>query len=129
MFWSPEVKVGEPAAFQISLTAPTDITVSALPFTSLLVQFSGGEITPVMIQHSAPKEDRPFVQRVDIGQLSVHTEEDHSDSETAREVHADLRWQPGGTIILCGTLSSEIPTSLKVCVQGTNPRLSRIRRS
>ncbi|KAJ7686580.1 Gryzun, putative trafficking through golgi-domain-containing protein [Mycena rosella] len=104
VFWTSEVKVGEPAAFQLCLTAPTHTTTASLPFSSLQIHFSG-KLPPIVVQHvseSAP----PPVQRVDLGHISS--------TGVAGSTVANLRWQPGASIVFTGTVSSEVPASLRV---------------
>lgn len=106
VFWAPEVKVNEPAAFQLSLVAPTDITITSLPFISLAVYFSDNDY-PFVIQHSPDAEGSSLIQKIDLGHVS-------SLEDDSREMEACLRWQPGGSIIITGTMSSDVPTLLKV---------------
>ncbi|KAJ6589938.1 Gryzun, putative trafficking through golgi-domain-containing protein [Mycena vulgaris] len=103
VFWTAEVKVGEPAAFQLCLTAPTNTTISSLPFSSLEIHFSG-KLPPITVQHVAESAP-PVVQRVDLGYLS---------SSDAGSSVANLRWQPGASVVFTGTLSSDIPASYKI---------------
>lgn len=109
VFWVPEVKVGESAAFQLSLTAPQNVVISSLPFTSLAVHFSG-KVAPIVVRHAPLQEERPpAVQRVDLGHTVC------SADETPHSLEANLRWQPRALIIFTGTLASDIPTTLQVC--------------
>ncbi|KAJ7503038.1 Foie gras liver health family 1-domain-containing protein [Mycena galericulata] len=104
VFWASEVKVGAPAAFQLCLTAPTNATISSLPFVSLDIQFSGN-LPAVVLRHvSGPAP--PSVQRVDLGHISP--------SGAAEPPVANLRWLPGASVVFTGTLSSNIPTSAKI---------------
>ncbi|KAJ7350608.1 Gryzun, putative trafficking through golgi-domain-containing protein [Mycena albidolilacea] len=105
-FWAAEVKVGEPAAFQLRLAAPTKATVASLPFASLEIRFSGN-LLPVVVRHSEEStEVPPLVQRVDLGHIS-------GNGNTGSPV-ANLRWQPGASIVFTGTLASDSPASLKI---------------
>lgn len=107
VFWKPEVEVGETVAFQLSLSAPPQISMASLPFTSLLVELSH-DTSPVIIRHTAFESTNPLVQRIDLGHISTTTER--------REVEANLRWQAGATIIFSGTTASETPRLIKVRV-------------
>ncbi|KAJ7716532.1 Gryzun, putative trafficking through golgi-domain-containing protein [Mycena metata] len=103
-FWTSEVKVGEPAAFQLCLAAPTTITLASLPFASLEIHFSGN-LPPVVVKH-APEVLPAVVQRVDLGHISS--------SGAAGSPVANFRWQPGAAVVLTGTVSSGIPASFKI---------------
>ncbi|KAJ7169134.1 Gryzun, putative trafficking through golgi-domain-containing protein [Mycena crocata] len=105
VFWAPEVKVGEPAAFQLCLTAPTNTTIASLPFSSLDIHFSGN-LPPVVVRSISESTPHP-VQRVDLGHISSF-----GATESAA---ANLRWQPGASIVFTGNLSSDIPASFKAC--------------
>ncbi|KAJ7772064.1 Gryzun, putative trafficking through golgi-domain-containing protein [Mycena maculata] len=104
VFWTPEVKVGEPAAFQLCLTAPTNTTITSLPFVSLDIHFSGN-LPPIVVRHASGPAP-PSVQRVDLGHISP--------SGAPEPPVVDLRWQPGASVVFTGTLSSDIPTSSKI---------------
>ncbi|EGN92744.1 hypothetical protein SERLA73DRAFT_98785 [Serpula lacrymans var. lacrymans S7.3] len=109
VFWKQQVRVAEAAAFQLSLSAPLNTVISSLPIDSISVFFSEG-FAPLTIRHSAPSEpkssDRVPMQLVKVG----HVE---SGGET-RELQADLRWRPGDILVLAGTISSEVPLTIKV---------------
>ncbi|KAJ6497565.1 Gryzun, putative trafficking through golgi-domain-containing protein [Mycena sanguinolenta] len=104
VFWVSEVKVGEPAAFQLCLTAPTNTTIASLPFSSLEIQFSGN-LPPVTVRHSSESE-APLVQRVDLSHISS--------SGTTGSPTANFHWRPGASIVFTGTLSSDAPASFKI---------------
>ncbi|KAJ7496837.1 Gryzun, putative trafficking through golgi-domain-containing protein [Mycena latifolia] len=107
VFWAPEVKVGEPAAFQLCLTAPTNPTLAALPFAGVEIHFSGGAVKPVSVRHvSGSEEGAAGVQRVELGLVSS--------PGTTDAVTANLRWQPGASVVLTGSLTSEVPASFKI---------------
>jgi hypothetical protein len=108
VFWSSEVDVGKPASFQLCLVAPTHIQIDALPFSSLSIHLPHRE-DPMVIKHLDP-ESSPTLsfQYVDLGHISP--------SAPLKDVSANLRWQKGGSIVLAGSMSSDVPTSLKVCV-------------
>ncbi|KAJ6631526.1 Gryzun, putative trafficking through golgi-domain-containing protein [Mycena sp. CBHHK59/15] len=106
VFWAPEVRVREPAAFQLSLAAPTNTTISSLPFASLEIQFSG-HLPSIVVRHVSAESAVPStVQRIDLGRISP--------SGATGSLVANLRWQPGASIVLTGTLSSDVPTSFKI---------------
>jgi len=105
VFWSPEVKVGEQAAFQITLTAPSSITISSIPFSHATIHFSD-DVSPIVVEHeNLEVEDEVGI--VKLGNIDPSV----SDREAVR---GNLRWQPGGSIVFTGTMSSEVPTVLKV---------------
>ncbi|PPQ93844.1 hypothetical protein CVT25_013553 [Psilocybe cyanescens] len=105
IFWSPEVKVGEQAAFQLTLTAPSSIGISSIPFSRIALHFSEGA-PPVIVEHN-PSDEQDSVQTVNIGHITL--------SESNRPaIKADLRWSKGSSIIFMGSLSSEAPTVFKI---------------
>lgn len=108
VFWASDVKVGEEVAFQISVTAPSNIDLSALPVSSLAVQFTE-DFPPVLVKHAASDSAATTtrIRRVDLGHVS-------DDDEEADDVSADLRWTPGSKIVFAGTMSSESPMTMKV---------------
>lgn len=113
VFWAPEVKVDEPAAFQLSLSAAPGTIISALPFSSLAVHFDE-KIPPVTVVHRAADDDTAvqLIQRVDLGQTRAGAD---IAEDAAREVEANLRWRPGAMIIVTGSLVSAAPATLTVC--------------
>ncbi|KAF8070400.1 Foie gras liver health family 1-domain-containing protein [Lyophyllum atratum] len=88
VFWAPEVKVGDPAAFQLSLIAPKSVSMSSLPI-------------------SAEVPSSSLFQWINLGHIS-------SSSQAVEDVVANLRWQVGGCFVFSGTVSSDLPISLKV---------------
>ena len=94
--------MGEPAAFQLTMTAPTSISIALIPFSRLTLHLSNDSF---IIVHHAPSEVQLPFQRVVIG---------HTTGEEPLDVVANLRWQPEGTIIFTGSISSEVPVLLKV---------------
>ncbi|KAH9944784.1 Gryzun, putative trafficking through golgi-domain-containing protein [Amylocystis lapponica] len=112
VFWHHEVNVGEVVAFQLILTALKTVPMSLLPFSSLTVHFQS-DIPPIVIRHApASSEDPPpAVQKVDLGHASLPLPE----GETAsREIEGNLRWRPGSSIVLCGSISSDEPMVIKI---------------
>ncbi|KDR75635.1 hypothetical protein GALMADRAFT_268205 [Galerina marginata CBS 339.88] len=105
VFWSSEVKVGEQAAFQLTLTAPSSITISSIPFSKITFLFSEG-IPPVTVEHE-PSDSADAVKVVDLGHVTS--------SETGQPtIKGNLCWQPGSTVVFTGSMSSENPSVLKV---------------
>lgn len=98
VFWRSDIRVGEEAAFQISLAAPSDATISALPIHSISILFSEGH-TPIIIHHDASTHSES-VRLVRLGRTG---------GEKPVEVGAHLRWRPGDQIILTGALASDAP--------------------
>ncbi|KAK2463095.1 hypothetical protein APHAL10511_004750 [Amanita phalloides] len=109
VFWDSEIEIGKPAPFQIFLVAPTAVTLSSIPFSSLEVYFSGDE-WPILITHVGPKDGnapKEPVLAVDLGDIS------HNGAmSVGRE--ANLRWEPGNSLIFFGTIRSEVPSILKI---------------
>lgn len=106
-FWSPEIKVDEEVAFQLSLAAPLNVDLSSLPVSSLTIHFTE-DIVPVIVRHVGSGSAAQTVSLVDLGHVSAH------EGKTT-DAQAHLRWKPGAKIVFAGTMSSDIPTSLKVC--------------
>ena len=92
-------------AFQLSLTAPSDVVISALPFSSLAIHFSHKE-QPIIVHHNASATSAAKFQRVDLGDLPL---------EIAGEHEGYLRWEKGATIMFVGTVSSDVPLTMTVC--------------
>jgi len=92
-------------AFQLSLTAPSDVAISALPFSSLAIYFSHKK-EPVIVNHNASVASPLNFQRVDLGDLPL---------EIAAEREGCLRWEKGAMILFAGTVSSDAPLTMTVC--------------
>ena len=109
VFWHSEISVSQPAPFQLHLEAPTSVSLAALQFVSLRVEFSNEQL-PVIVRHRPlPDVAEPqALQLVDLGCIPSRSQ------EVAHEVFADLRWPRGGTMVLKGTLQSDSPTTLSV---------------
>lgn len=114
-FWEPEVKIGQPVAFQICMTAPCVISLSALPFVSLRIYYADN-FPPVVVRHTPPASNTPsesqqqqIVRRIDLGHLHLQ-----SANPKERQVDANLRWPRGGSLVLVGSLSSDAPLQTKV---------------
>ena len=104
VFWTSEAVVEERVAFQFSVTAPSDIAISALPFSSLAIHFSHKE-EPVMVRHNPGLATSAKVQRVDLGDFPL---------EVATEYQGYLRWEKSAMIMFAGTVSSDVPMTLAV---------------
>ena len=135
VFWSSSIDIGEFSAFQVALAAPPNVPISKLPFSSLSVHFTEG-LSPITIQHSVPEhegadesededqdenqnmdqnesQDAPLVQRVHLGDLHAH-EPNEGSSKSHDNFQANLRWRPGSSIVLTGSLGSGVPGTLTV---------------
>jgi trafficking protein particle complex subunit 11 len=104
-FWSNEAFVDERVAFQLSLTAPSDVVLSGLPFTSLAIYFSHKE-EPVIVHHDPSATSAAIFQRVDLGDLPL---------EISVEREGCLKWEKGATIMFVGTVASDVPLTMTVC--------------
>ncbi|KIK09233.1 hypothetical protein K443DRAFT_671719 [Laccaria amethystina LaAM-08-1] len=108
ILWTPDINVGESSAFQISLTAPTCRSIKSIPFSSLAV-YVKDRVSPLIIRHSPSDTDPPLLGVVNLGHITPSNDDDLGGSRTA-----DLRWHPGSTIVFRGTMSSDVPSVLKV---------------
>ena len=110
IFWESEVDVGCQAPFQIQLSALPHVSLSSIPFTSLAVHFNA-DIPPITIRHVQEDSDAeiPAVHRIDLGETNIS-----STPPEAREIEAALRWRAGTTLVLTGTVSSELPMHISV---------------
>ncbi|KAF7428799.1 hypothetical protein PC9H_008031 [Pleurotus ostreatus] len=115
VFWLPEVKVDESAAFQLSLSAPSNVDISELPISSLTIHFSGS-INPVVIKHDGGAEEGTLsgnIARIDIG--TIANQELDSSSETDETVvSGHLRWGKGSTLTIAGSILSSAPGTYHV---------------
>jgi trafficking protein particle complex subunit 11 len=102
------VKVDERAAYQITLTAPSKTHITSLPFSSVVVYFKD-DTQPVIIRHSDSLPSSSVVQQVRLSHVDYA-----AIPEESSEVEAHLRWVPGGSLVLTGTLSSNEPTTMSV---------------
>ncbi|KAG6866197.1 hypothetical protein C0991_007222 [Blastosporella zonata] len=107
VFWAPEVTIGQPGAFQLSLVAPKGISISSLPISSISIQFSHQQ-SPLIVRHRRSEDCAPSsFSFVNLGHIP-------SSSEELEDITADLRWEIGGCFILSGSVSSDSPTSIRV---------------
>jgi hypothetical protein len=115
ILWTPDINVGESSAFQISLTAPTCRSIKSIPFSSLAV-YVKDRVSPLIIRHSPSDTDPPLLGVVNLGHITPSNDDDLGGSRTA-----DLRWHPGSTIVFRGTMSSDVPSVLKVTAASSFP--------
>ncbi|KXN87455.1 Trafficking protein particle complex subunit 11, partial [Leucoagaricus sp. SymC.cos] len=105
VFWAPSVQVGEAAAFQLSLTAPSSNSIFSLPFDSLSIYLED-ERPAITVRHSVNKDhEAGSIRWVDVGNISSR---DHA------EIEANLQWKLGDTLVVFGRLVSDVPTTLKI---------------
>lgn len=107
MFWRGDVTVGDSAPFQISISAPTDISLANVTFGSLRIEIGGERGLDFIIDH-LEAADTPLTDFISLGDVVWRGKPE--------PVHAtaDLRWQKGGTKVLNGTIVSDLPRELKV---------------
>lgn len=109
VFWKPEVEVGELVPFQISLTAPTAVVLSSVPFSSLEIYLSEGE-HPITLRPSVWDDANypsPTIQALDVGDVTDYREK-------SIEFDTNLCWEPGNVLIVHGWIKSDVPSQLKV---------------
>lgn len=108
VFWNPEVRVGEAAAFQLSVMAPSNVDMSYLPISSLTIQFTE-DFSPLTVRHVVTDSvAEMLIRRVDLGHVSAF-------GENREDVQADLRWKPGSKIVFSGTMASDASMTMNVC--------------
>lgn len=108
LFWNSETSVDIPSAFQISLTAPSHVSLSSLAFSSLAIAFSNDE-RPLVVKHSDEPEASGSVRVIEVGTVSSS-----SDAPNSRESKGNLRWSTGTVVVISGTIVSAVPTTLTV---------------
>ncbi|TFK50937.1 hypothetical protein OE88DRAFT_1726063 [Heliocybe sulcata] len=112
IFWKSEATVGEEVAFQVSLTAPSDISLASVPFTSIAV-FLSDENAAVIVQHvDTDGGESERVSRIDLGAVPLPDETGSSNS--TKEVSGSLRWGAGDTLVLSGLIKASAPSVVKV---------------
>jgi hypothetical protein len=89
------------------VTAPSSVIIASLPFASIALYFSN-HTSPIIVKHEV-SDSKSSVRVVDLGHIS-QLDDDQPD------IKADLRWQPGATIVFKGSMSAELPSVLKVRV-------------
>ncbi|CCL99236.1 uncharacterized protein FIBRA_01251 [Fibroporia radiculosa] len=111
VFWKHNVIVNEATAFQLSIKAKPTVSLSALPFVSLIVHFSS-DIPPVTVHHIASDTSEvAVIQRIDLGHVEIPFAQDDMKS---KKVEGCLRWCPSGTIVFSGSISSDTPAVVKI---------------
>ncbi|KAH9942206.1 Foie gras liver health family 1-domain-containing protein [Epithele typhae] len=110
VFWESEVDVDVPAPFQIQLSSQHNVSLSSISFTSLAIHFST-DLPPIILQHiqDDPDAEIAAVHRVDLGHIAVS-----STPAESKEIKTVLKWGPGTTIVLTGSVSSAVPTPISV---------------
>ncbi|KAI0753080.1 Foie gras liver health family 1-domain-containing protein [Daedaleopsis nitida] len=110
IFREPQVDVGVAAPFQLLLTSQTNVSLSSLPFTSLAIHFDS-DVPPIIVRHTQddPDAEIPAVQRIDLGDFVISP----TPSEP-KEVQGSLRWGPGTTIALVGSVRSSLPMQVSI---------------
>lgn len=108
--------VGEAAGFQITLSAPSDVSLLSIPFTTLSVYLSD-DLPPIIVNHVQldTEQELSTVQKVDIGDVTIPPAQPEDGVQPLRIVEAHLRWKPGSSLVLCGSMTSSVPTTLTVC--------------
>lgn len=111
VFWRPEVQVGESVAFQLTLSAPSDVSILALPVASLKIHFMDG-LGQLVITHQALSDRLASrrIQLVNVGHVNLG-------GEAPNEIEADLRWTTGSKIVFDGTVAMEKPGTIKVSMK------------
>lgn len=115
-FWESDIYVGQPTAFQLSVSMPENIVISSLSFVSVSLYFSDDALAPLVIHHSddAPDSDKK-VRMVALGDVSRYLFVIGGPGEGVEDsLQAYLRWGSGVSIAFMGTLQSDIPGILKL---------------
>lgn len=115
-FWETDIYVGQPTAFQLSVSMPGNIALSSLSFVSVSIYFSDDTLTPLVIHHSedAPNSDKK-ARKVILGDVSRYLFDIDSPAGGVEDNHqAYLRWGSGVSIVFTGTLQLEVPGILKL---------------
>ena len=111
VFWSPEIVVDERGAFQVTLSAPSNVAMSLMPIASMELIFSGEERS-IRVNHTEDVgAELESVRRIDLGHIDLHGKGEDAD---ANDIPAYLRWRPGDAVVFCGTISSNVPCALTV---------------
>ncbi|EIM80572.1 uncharacterized protein STEHIDRAFT_67962 [Stereum hirsutum FP-91666 SS1] len=113
VFWDSETSVDVPSAFQISLNPPSSVSLSNLAFSSLAITFSHDE-RPLVITHSDDHSTEGALSEDLTRVIRVGTISPTSDTLGPEDVKANLRWGRGTTVVISGTVMSNIPTTLNV---------------
>ena len=115
-FWESDIYVGQPTAFQLSVSMPENIGISSLSFVSVSIYFSDDALAPLVIHHSddAPDSDKK-VRMVALGDVSRYLFVIGGPVEGVEgSLQAYLRWGSGVSIAFTGALQLDIPGILKL---------------
>ena len=115
-FWETDIYVGQPTAFQLSISMPGNIALSSLSFASVSIYFSDDALTPLVIHHSddAPDSSKK-VRRVALGDVSRYLLDiDGPVGSVEDSLQAYLRWGTGVSVVFTGILKLEVPGILKL---------------
>jgi hypothetical protein len=108
VFWQPELTVSEPAAFQLHVTCPPHIVISALPIDAITFHLSLPGSPALRIRHIASETEQNLGTRcIRLGEFSL--------KDGPLEGEANLRWSEGDTVVFSGTFVSDKPQRLQVC--------------
>jgi hypothetical protein len=103
IFYEEHTSVGGKTPFQLRIMTPPSASLHLLPITSLKIHFSD-ERQPVTVNRVAANEDSPSISLGDIG---------NPESEVTQK-DGNLKFIPGTTQVLYGTVSSATAMELKV---------------
>ncbi|KAL5512612.1 hypothetical protein ACEPAG_3265 [Sanghuangporus baumii] len=106
IFWTPEIKLGEQVAFQISFNVSPNVVLSGLPIRSLRLYTSDGRPLIKMCHNNERSEESETISCIDVGHLALPL-------SSEKIVESALTFPSGRTIVLIGTLSSEVPQEIK----------------
>jgi hypothetical protein len=114
-FWAPQADLGGQIPFQISLSCDENVDISQLRFSAIQITFSDDR-PDCLVKSDGTGDDDSFL---DIGVVY--------EEEIVRST-GDLRWSPGGRLVLNGLLKSdhEDQTSVRpASIHVTNDSLNR----
>ncbi|KAI6095077.1 Foie gras liver health family 1-domain-containing protein [Pisolithus sp. B1] len=107
IFWKSEVYVGEEAAFQFTLIAPTNNDISNLPVESVTITFAD-DYQPITLRHCTSESSGP-IRVICVGKVQPTDA-----AGRPLEVAANLRWRASDRMIVSGTVLSDTPITLSV---------------
>ena len=105
-FWTSEAELGGQIPFQITLECDSNVYISELDFSSILITFSDDR--PSCTLHAGDGDVEPFI---DLGLIS---EEEVSKST------GSLRWSPSQRVVLNGMIQGDLEGEVKVCSNWIN---------
>ncbi|KAL5532043.1 hypothetical protein ACEPAF_5607 [Sanghuangporus sanghuang] len=105
-FWTPEIKLGEQVAFQISFNVSPNVVLSGLPIRSLRLYTSDGRPLVKICRNNERGQESKTISCIAVGHLALPL-------ASEKIVESALTFSSGKTIILTGTLSSEVPQEIK----------------